>query len=196
MNLQFLGDALDHWKGSVFERLQQAKQLTNFRVDAMASDSNEWTLEDWSLYASLLRVKTAQIVKHQTPLSLHRDDYFAEVPKNGDLFLDPDTGIITGPVQDFRKYLKPREIIRLLEADQGRILVVYQHVRAQRTRDRVEQVLSAIRAVHQAVYCASYESGTVAMLFFTLDRLRVASFVDYHRDFLGNHAERRIGLWT
>src|SRR3990172_8294307 len=27
MNLQFLGDALDHWKGSVFETLQQESEL-------------------------------------------------------------------------------------------------------------------------------------------------------------------------
>jgi len=40
MNLRYLGDALDHWKGSLFESLQQANILHDFAVDAMASD---WT---------------------------------------------------------------------------------------------------------------------------------------------------------
>jgi len=196
MNLQFLGDALDHWKGSVFEQLQQAKQLLDFRVDAMASDSDKWTSVDWSLFASLLRVTPVQIVKHKATLSKTRDDYFAEVPQNGDLFLDPDTGIMTGSVKDLRQYLKPCELIRLLEADQSRMLGVYQHVRAQRTRDRVEQVLAAVRAVRKVFYCASYESGTVAMLFFSLDKSRVASLERYYRAFLGKHADRRIGIWA
>lgn len=196
MNLQFLGDALDHWKGSVFEQLQQAKQLIDFRVDAMASDSNKWTPEDWSLFASLLRVKPIQIVRHKATLNEARDNYFAEVPQNGDLFLDPDTGILTGKVRDLCQYLKPCEIVQLLEADQHRMLVVYQHVRAQRTRDRIEQVLAAIRAVRKVFYCASYESGTVAMLFFTLDKSRVTSLERYYRGFFGNHANRRIGLWV
>lgn len=196
MNLQYLGDALDHWKGSVFEGLQQDKQLIDFRVDAMVSDSDKWATGDWSLFASLLRITPSQIVRHKANLNKTRDDYFAEVPRNGDLFLDPDTGIMTGSVKDLCQYLKPCELIRLLEADQRRMLVVYQHVRAQRTRDRIEQVLSTVRAVRKVFYCASYESGTVAMLFFTLDKSRVTSLERYYRAFLGNHADRRIGLWT
>jgi hypothetical protein len=196
MNLQFLGDALDHWKGSVFEQLQQAKQLIDFQVDAMASDSDKWTLGDWSLFASLLRVTPSQIVRHKANLNKTRDDYFAEVPRNGDLFLDPDTGIMTGTVKDICQYLKPCELVRLLEADQSRMLVVYQHIRAQRTRDRIEQVLAAVRAGRKVFCCASYESGTVAMLFFSLDKSRVASLERYYRAFLGKHADRRIGLWT
>jgi len=48
MNLQFLGDALDHWKGSVFEALQNSLLLKGFRVDAMASDSEKWEQNDHS----------------------------------------------------------------------------------------------------------------------------------------------------
>jgi hypothetical protein len=34
MNLTFLGDALDHWKGSIFESLQKGGILPDFAVDA------------------------------------------------------------------------------------------------------------------------------------------------------------------
>ena len=40
MNLKYLGDTLDHWKGSVFQILQEAKLLRNLEVDAMMTDSD------------------------------------------------------------------------------------------------------------------------------------------------------------
>ena len=54
MNLQFLGDALDHWKGSVFEGLKKAGALAGFHVDAMASDAKMWRPQDWILFSKLL----------------------------------------------------------------------------------------------------------------------------------------------
>lgn len=56
MNLAFLGDALDHWKGSLFESLQKGGILQNFAVDPMASDLAAWTPEDFSLFSTLLRI--------------------------------------------------------------------------------------------------------------------------------------------
>ena len=96
MNLRFLGDALDHWKGSVFEGLQNSNILEDFPVDAMASDIDNWRPEDWSLYAKLLRVRESQIVEHKATLERNRKKYFDEIPISGDLFLDPDTGVRTG----------------------------------------------------------------------------------------------------
>lgn len=195
MNLKYLGDALDHWKGSVFEKLQDVGLLQRFAVDAMASDADSWKPADWSLFSSLLRVKSAQIIRHNASLDGDRHAYFGEVVSTGDLFLDPDIGIQTGTVKDKRQYLKPSELFQVLETDRGRLVVVYQHVRAQRTRDRVEQVLVTLRAVRGTFSCTSYESSTVAMLFFSLTRSRIKSVGDYFEQFLGSHAARRIGLW-
>jgi hypothetical protein len=196
VNLQFLGDALDHWKGSVFEQLQQAGQLKNFMVDAMASDSANWQPEDWSLFAKLLRVTPVQIIDHKESLNGIRDNYFREVPRSGDIFLDPDTGIQTGKVEEPRQYLKPVELAELLGTDKCRLVAVYQHVRAQRTKDRVAKVLVAVRGLRSDSHCLSYESGTVAMLFFSLDRSRVISLMEFFNKFLGSHTKRRIGLWV
>jgi hypothetical protein len=196
VNLQFLGDALDHWKGSVFEQLQQAGQLVDFMVDAMASDSEEWKPEDWCLFAKLLRVTPAQIIDHKVSLHGIRDNYFRDIPRSGDIFLDTDTGIQTGKVTDPRQYLKPVELAKLLGTDECRLVAVYQHVRAQRTNDRVVKVLDAVRGLRNDFHCLSYESGTVAMLFFSLDRSRVTSLMEFFNKFLGSHAKRRIGLWV
>ncbi len=75
MNLAFLGDALDHWKGSLFESLQKAGCLRHFAVDPMASDWAAWQSEDISLFARLLRVDESQIIRHKVSLS-NRKQYF------------------------------------------------------------------------------------------------------------------------
>src|SRR6266542_4206536 len=104
MNLTFLGDALDHWKGSLFESLSRAGILRNFAVDPMASDLPAWRPEDFLLFAQLLRVDRSQIVEHQADLG-DRSRYFAEITHSGDLFLDPDTGVATGRPGASRQHL-------------------------------------------------------------------------------------------
>jgi len=196
MNLKYLGDALDHWKGSVFEGLQRVGVLDNLRIDAMASDAKAWRPEDWHLFARLLRVESDQIVKHAVTLKDDRQLYFDEVADDGDLFLDPDTGIKTGPVKDRGQYLLPTELFALMNADATRVVAVYQHIRAARTRDRVEVVLRCLRSYHERFFCTSYESGTVALLFFSGKRARITVISEYFHSLLGSHAQRRIGLWA
>ena len=198
MNLKFLGDALDHWKGSVFEGLQNSNILTDFRVDAMASDIENWRPEDWSLFAKLLKVKNSQIVSHETTLNINkRQKYFEEIPHSGDLFLDPDTGIRTGSVKDSKQYLNPDELFFLMNRGRRRVVIVYQHVRAVKTRERCEAVLKVLcsKSPTQKFYSASYDSGMVTMLFFSFNKERIELVNDYLRELLGYHAENRIGVW-
>jgi len=196
MNLQFLGDALDHWKGSVFEELQNSSLLNDFRVDAMASDSEKWKQIDYRLYARLLRVEHAQLVVHKNALSGDRNKYFKEIPAIGDLFLDPDTGFKTGTVKTLSQYLKAAELHDLLKRNKDRVIAVYQHVRARRTRDRVEEVLRALRNERSHFFCTSYESGTVALLFFGSDPKRIEAIREHFCALLDRHAESRIGHWN
>src|SRR5437667_398781 len=72
MNLRYLGDALDHWKGSLFERLQRAKLLRAFAVDAMATDAEDWQAADLALFADLLRLQPSQILSHRHILETER----------------------------------------------------------------------------------------------------------------------------
>ena len=196
MNLQYLGDALDHWKGSVFESLQKAQVLKGFQVDPMATDAHAWKLEDRVLFARLLRVEESEIVHHTYNLCKDRDRYFSEIPSVGDLFIDPDTGIVTRYVKHVEQYLRPQELFNILEAHQRRIVVVYQHVRAKKTRVRIEEVLKRLREEQKPFYCTSYESGTVALLFFALEKDRVIAVQECFQRFLGVHALNRVGFWN
>lgn len=117
MNLQYLGDALDHWKGAILGYLQTRGQLSELAVDAMATDADEWHTADHQLFASLLHIQSTQILSHSKSLVRDRVGYFAEITHQGDLFLDPDTGVATGRVGSEEKYLMPHELINLLNAD-------------------------------------------------------------------------------
>lgn len=197
LNLKYLGDALDHWKGSLFESLLHGRLLNGFCVDAMASDTDQWQIDDWSLLARLLRIQPAQIVRHTTSIVQDRRAYFAEIDSNRDLFLDPDTGLATGKVKGKNKsqYLMPDELLRLVDADESRVIAVYQHIRAEKTRARLEKVVTSIRSHSSDFDCASYESGTVAMLFFSRNPSRVKAIADHFRAMLGRHAPGRINHW-
>ncbi len=196
MNLRYLGDALDHWKGSVFEMLQEEGLVKGLQVDAMCSDKEPWKTDDVELYARLLRIKRAQLMQHRHDLCKDRSKYFSEVSITGDIFLDPDTGIKTGDVRHLEHYLTPNEFFDVMKQDKERLVIVYQHVRAQRTRQRVENVLAILNQRHVAFTCASYESGTVALLFFGAESRRVKRVHDYFANFLGTHAASRIGYWN
>ena len=195
MNLRYLGDALDHWKGSLLERLQQAKLLTDLAADAMTSDSPDWTHEDLGLFATLLRISPTQIVQHQKSLPINRSGYFAEITHPTDIFLDPDTGIATGRVPNVSQYLHPTELHGLLAAYPSRVVGVYQHIRAVTTRQRLSGILSVLSGNEQPFCCCSYESSTVAMLFFSRDRARVEAIHADHGVLLGRHSASRTHLW-
>lgn len=195
MNLRYLGDALDHWKGSLLESLQEEGLLRNLHVDAMASDKESWTATDNALFARLLRIKPEQLVRHHHRLSRDRAKYFSEIPTGGDIFFDPDTGIKTGRVKQSEHYLTPNELCDAMNRDTRRLVIVYQHVRAQRTRQRVESVLKTLGHQQTPLSCASYESATVALLFFGAEKTRVEKVRNYFTKVLGSHATGRIGHW-
>ncbi|MGD0827224.1 MAG: hypothetical protein ABSA09_03970 [Desulfobaccales bacterium] len=197
MKLEFLGDALDHWKGSVFEGLQSSNVLNGFRVDAMISDIGNWAPEHLSLYAKLLRVKSHKIVEHKGTLDRNRKEYFDEIPRSGDLFLDPDTGIMPCSGGDIR-HLKHEELFSLMNYEGKRVVAVYQHgSHTMSLKSRVEDVLNMLRSVHPNCYCASYYSSScnVTLLFFSFQRNHIESVNRYFHKLLGSHGDKRIGLW-
>jgi hypothetical protein len=64
LNLKYLGDALDHWKGSLFDDLQRSGILNSFAVDLMTTDSPEWTDSDIKIFSRLLRITPSQVIRH------------------------------------------------------------------------------------------------------------------------------------
>ena len=195
MNLKYLGDALDHWKGSLFERLQNENLFREFFVDAMASDAVEWQIADWKLFANLLRVKDAQVVRHNCSLVTDRAAYFGEITQKGDLFLDPDTGIATGRVSNASQYLFGNELNGLLDRGPKGVVAVYQHIRAQKTRDRLHNVVNTVKLPNRPLSCCSYESGTVAMLFLSRSDARIDSISQDFKRLLGSRVTRRVHRW-
>lgn len=194
MKLAHLGDALDHWKGSLFNFLQAVGVLRNFAVDPLATDAENWTPQVFAVYAHLLRVESHQVLQHEIRIADNRQGYFQEVldADSGDLFIDPDTGVATGRVRHPMKYVMPAEIRQLLGNGGGRIVAVYQHAaRRRRIADRVDQVLEAIRD-HRGVGWCSYESTTVAMLFLSRDSGRATAVAEHFRRILGPRADGRI----
>ncbi len=193
MNLSFLGDALDHWKGALFGPLQEAGVFQEFAADPMASDLESWKPGDFQLLAQLLRIQSGQVIAHRTSLR-DRKGYFSEISHRGDLFLDPDTGIATSHVSGLRarRYVKPCEVKQLLDTSSGRLVIVYQHVGHSKVSGRVDRVLSALQhEVGKFSWC-SYESGTVAMLFLARTPERPGLVRKHFVSFLGRHADGRI----
>ena len=195
MNLRFLGDALDYWKGSLFLRLQKGGILKDFSVDPMLTDPEDWHAADFKLYTDLLQIRLDQILQHKRKLQEDREKYFAEVVHTGDLFVDPDTGIALRNVRYAEKYIRVTEVHQLLGEELPRILCIYQHVRAKKTRDRVSEVISALAGINTRIYCCSYETPTVAMLFLSKKQNRIEQVNKYFKNYLGRHTDMRVKIW-
>ena len=196
MNLRFLGDALDYWKGSVFLRLQNGGILKDFSVDPMLTDSGDWDADDFKLYADLLQIRRKQILPHKIELREDREKYFAEVMHTGDLFVDPDTGIASRDAGHAEKYIRVREVRQLLGEKLPRILCIYQHIRAKKTRDRVRELIETLAAEFDKfdtrIYCCTYETPTVAMLFVSQKQNRIEQVNKYFKNYLGRHSNIRV----
>ncbi len=190
MNLEFLGDALDYWKGALFASLQKEKVLRDFAADPMPTDQDSWRKEDRELYARLLRIKQSQVIRHKVPLQ-ERAKYFGEIAHKGDLFLDPDTGVATGRVK--QKHISPLDIKKLFDRSADRLLLIYQHGdRSKPVSLRVQEVTDILGKVIRPLSWCSYEATMVAMLFFSFQRARIEQVAKRFRALLGRHADVRI----
>jgi hypothetical protein len=192
VNLKVLGDALDHWKGSICAFLREGRVLQDFAIDAMVSDPRGWTRRDQEVFARVLRVSVSELIQHHASLN-DREAYFGEISHSGDLFLDPDIGIAIGKrVKNRKQYVLPAEISSLLGISNGRLLTIYQHVRGQKVVHRVDQIVGMLETCIGEFGWCSYESGGVAMLFFSRDTGRINSVADCFKNLLGHRAEGRI----
>jgi len=195
MNLKYLGDALDHWKGSIISRLRERNLLHQLKVDQMATDFPQWGEIDHSIYADLLRIDRSMLVRHLQDLGRNRKAYFEEILSHeSDLFLDPDTGICTNSRPGV-VHLKASELHATLDQTPTRIVMVYQHVRAQKTRDRVLEVMDYLQQKGPGFHAYSYESASVAMLFFSRRPDRLEPIGEFYKHMLDWHASQRIWHW-
>jgi hypothetical protein len=173
MNSTHLGDALDHWKGSIIKRLQDKCLVRELSVIPMIT-LEVWSKEVLSAYSKLLNLnsddsvlKPKEVFEHT-----HRDTYFTGIDYSGDLFIDPDTGVSNNPKQGNDQYITLDDIKGLL--DKGKehdpVIMVYQHRNPE--EDWVQKKVAKIEVIirEQMEGCLTlraYDFGIVAMLFFS-----------------------------
>ena len=190
MNIKFLGDALDHWKGSLLSILSRKELIRNFVIEPMITDDSRWSKEDMETYIRLLRLETANRVCHsQTTFKGAREEYFDEVPQTVDVFLDPDTGIATR--NGGRKHLKVLEIGKLL-AKSDRVLMIYQHSARGSFDERLRNITGAVSRDIPGVHCAVYKCGRVAMFFISLSKVRIHEIQNALKEYLRGKAQKRV----
>jgi hypothetical protein len=189
VNLAYLGDALDHWKGSLFSHLAEDGVISELKADPMLTDPDDWLLGDFFLYARLLKIDSDDVIRHERSLARNRGGYFAEIPKGGDVFLDPDVGLATGRVRHPHRYVEPADVMRLLFNGPNRVVAVYQHVRAQTAFARLAVVTARLP---YGCEWTTYESGTVAMIFVSLAAGRIEKIDSSFRRLLGRHSAKRV----
>jgi hypothetical protein len=85
-----------------------------------------------------------------------------------------------------------------MEPEKERLVVVYQHgAQGRQMRDRIESVLAKLTEQKRPFSCSSYESNTVALLFFSRTAERTETVRDcFYRLIRGTDAEKRIGYWN
>jgi hypothetical protein len=190
VNSEFLGDAFDHWKGSLIRTLSQQSLIRNVTVDPMITDETAWSEQDLNTYRRLLSLDSSNSVCHgESTFCGDRYDYFSQVPQDIDVFLDPDTGIATSGAS--RDHVKISELGTLL-GNSDRLLMVYQHSARGSFHGRLEQIQNKLSEGVPGIHCCIYECGRVAMFFLSMTRSRVQSIQAALTKFLSGTAEVRI----
>jgi hypothetical protein len=72
------------------------------------------------------------------------------------------------------------------------LIGVYQHVRGQQVRSRVDCVLDSLKSKIGNFSWCSYESANVAMVFLTRKAERTSQISEHFKSLLGRHVSRRI----
>ncbi len=178
MNLKHLGDALDHWKGRMFELLGDA--LHDLHVLPMFTDGDRWSEGEVRLYARLLGVSPEHILRPNEPfVAGRRGPYFSSLPlkPEWDVFVDPDTGFASETSGDVR-HIRAKELAELLLPASSRVVLLYQH--ASRKRDHVNHGLQRITGAAPLRGCSAfaYDAGSVSMIFVSRRGERVLQLRD------------------
>jgi hypothetical protein len=190
MNLDHLGDALGHWKGSLIELIC----TEGVRVVPMLTDPDRWTEQHIETYARLLHLRPEDIFKKGDGdlfSSKTRDTYFRDLGHQ-DLFLDPDTGIAPDDKDAEKKHIRTSEIAGLLSAAPSRMLLIYQH--ASRDKDGLRKKLILVRSTNGLAGCEifAYDSGAVGMVVISQNRERSHRALARLKCWLGPVASTRI----
>ena len=185
MNSKHLGDALDHWKGSIIQRLESRGLLQDIAVIPMLTDGS-WNSKKVSAYSNLLNIGANKILQTGRIFGgnkYDRDKYFKDISHAGDLFLDPDTGVSIS--KNDSEHITISEISKLLPIQNSRVILIYQQ-RGQREQfpPQIRRIVQKVRYEIEKLSSATYECGNVAMLFFSRDKGRTEQIAGYLKTIL------------
>ena len=172
MNKNFLGDALDHWKGSLLGRLEQRGLGVDIHVVPMLTRVG-WNKQFLTLYADLLHRRHDQVLLADEVFeSRNRESYFAKVEWTGDLFLDPDTGL---GQRRGHQHVVAADLRQLLDGgDEDRIIMVYQHAwRTSNPHGLIKRIAREVEA-----HALSMVSSQVEMVVFCRDKAKTDRLLD------------------
>ena len=193
MNTKYIGDAFDHWKGSMISLLAFDSLLRNVIVEPMITDQSPWNLDEKDTYRRLLRLQETDIVIHADSTFIgDRNKYFDEIPKDGDVFLDPDTGIATG--KSSRQHVKISEIAELCD-NSDRIVMIYQHSARGDFHNRLQIISKRLLSEIPQITVMLYKCGFVALIFVSKEIKRMNKLHDFLRFYLKGAAGNRIMMF-
>jgi hypothetical protein len=193
LNIKFLGDAFDHWKGSVLGELATKGLLVDLVVEPMITDMDSWSEKDLLTYARLLKLPSQDsIIRHDSSFIRPSETYFDKIPSHCDTFFDPDTGVKDHGGKP--KHIKTTEIQKVLDKDANkkRVLIVYQHSSRKKFAERLDEVTSLLRGRIPKVHTLVYECGQVAMIFISYNATRITSIKKDLLNMLEGVASERI----
>jgi len=197
MNDTFLGDALDHWKGSLVRILNDKQTLCDLAVEPMLT--KQWPDGNLEIYRKLLNLQQQNKIYHANSTfpnrKKERQQYFQDIQHhNGDIFLDPDIGIYTGE-RPKKEYITISDIAQILTNGEShnRVLMIYQHLAREPVNNHRWRIQNKIGQLNlQAPYCV-YQCGQAAMIFVSLNKQRIDAIQEALISYLrGSTAEMRI----
>jgi len=174
MNRDYLGDALDFWKGAMLDVVRASNGGRRpVKVLPMFTGAR-WKRKDRDTYLALLRANDADLFdgllsKNDRVTKAERQAYFDAFDAGGaDVFLDPDTGIALSRATG--QHVRVDEVAPLVSI--GNVVAVYQHrPRGDRKGRWLRRYVNAFPA-DDGLKLIGYESAQVGMLFVTRSRER------------------------
>ena len=194
MQRDFLGDALDFWKGDLLSRLEAGRVANDVHVLPMLTDA-PWVQPELDTYASLLRRRTEQIILAQVRFGTgSRSSYSSDANRvwAGDIFVDPDIGVHDAGgsecvrLDELRVLLDPGKL-----AATDRLLIVHQHRGQRQTRDAaIESWQKRIAPLGVPTCILSCEQ--VGLFFVSRAESRIAELRRFLEKMLGPTARSRV----
>jgi hypothetical protein len=192
MRLDYLGDSLDHWKGSLLGRLRAENLLRPLRVVPMLTDGALWSATHHAVYCAHLGLAVSDLISTKVFDGNVRADYFKHAAeqacRDSDLFIDPDKGI--EPSRCKKEHVSLLNLCSLATGD--RLLLVYEQTKAYGSNyaSHVDKLSSRLGAA--SLFSVFWTGRQVAMAAISRDASRVAAIRRHWHSIVGPLAERRI----